>query len=57
MPVCVLFVYSALGAVFNPIAGAITDHNQSANDLDPYLKCQLYVEYFDHRNPGIHFSE
>ena len=32
------------GIVFNPRAGSITDHSQSAKDIDPYLKSQLYVE-------------
>ena len=44
MPVCVLFVSSRSGIVFNPNAGAITDHSQSAKDIDPYFKSQLYVE-------------
>ena len=47
MPVCVLFVSSRSGIVFNPSAGVFTDHSQSANDIDPYFKSQLYVE-----NPG-----
>ena len=42
--VCVLFVSSRLGIVFNPNAGAITDHSQSAKDIDPCFKSQLYVE-------------
>ena len=44
MPVCVQFVSSRSGNVFNPSAGAITDHSQSAKDIDPYFKSQLYVE-------------
>ena len=44
MPVCVLFVSSRSGIVFNPSAGAITDHCQSVKDIDPYFKSQLYVE-------------
>ena len=44
MPVCVLFVSSRSGIVFNPSAGAITDDSQSAKDIDPYFKSQLYVE-------------
>ena len=44
MTVCVLFVCSRSDIVFNPSAGAITDHSQSANDIDPYFKSQLYVE-------------
>ena len=42
--VCVLFVSSRSGIVFNPGASAITDHNQSAKDIDPYFKSQLYAE-------------
>ena len=42
--VCVLFVSSA---------GAITDYSQSANDIDPYLKSQLYVEDHGHRKPVL----
>ena len=44
MPVYVLFVSSRSGIVLNPSAGAITDHSQSAKDIDPYFKSQLYVE-------------
>ena len=44
MPVCVLFVSSRSGVVFNPSDGAITDDSQSAKDTDPYFKSQLYVE-------------
>ena len=42
--VFVLFVSSRSGVVFNPSASAITDHNQSAKDIDPYFKSQLYAE-------------
>ena len=49
MPVCVLFVSSKSGIVFNPSAGAITDHSQSAKDIDPYFKSQLYVEDHGHQ--------
>ena len=45
--VCVLFVSSRSGIVFNPSAGAITVHSQSATDIDPYFKSQFYV-----KNPG-----
>ena len=53
MPVCVLFVSSRSGIVFNPSAGAITDHSQSAKDIDPYFKSQLYVEDPGHRKPVL----
>ena len=43
MPVCVLFVSSRSGIVLNSSAGAITDHSQSAKDIDPYFKSHLYV--------------
>ena len=42
--VCTAFVSSRSGIVFNPSAGSITDHSQSAKDIDPYFKSQLYVE-------------
>ena len=47
--VCVLFVSSRSGIVFNPSAGAIADHSQSAKEIDPYFKSQLYVEDPGHR--------
>ena len=53
MPMCVLFVSSRSGIVFNPSAGAITDHSQSVKDIDPYFKSQLYVEDPGHRKPVL----
>ena len=53
MPVCLLFVSCRSGIVFNLSAGAITDHSQSAKDIDPYFKSQLYVEDPDHRKPVL----
>ena len=53
MPVCVLFVSSTLGIVFNPNAGAITDHSQSAKDIYQYFKSELYVEDPGHRKPVL----
>ena len=47
MPVYVLFVSGTSGIFFIPSAGAITDHNQSLNDIDPNFNSQLHVE-----NPG-----
>ena len=44
MPVCALFMNSRSVIVFNPSAGAITDHNQTAKDIYPYFKSQRYVE-------------
>ena len=41
MPLCVPFVCSTLGIVLNWIADAITDHSQSAKDIDLYFKTQL----------------
>ena len=41
------------GIVVNPSAGAITDHRQSAKDIDPYFKFQLYVEVSGHRKPVL----
>ena len=49
MPGCVLFVSRRSGIVFNPSAGAITDHSQSAKDIYTYFKSQLYVEDPGHR--------
>ena len=53
MSVCVLFVSSRSGIVFNPSAGANTDHSQSANDIDSYFKSKLYVEDPGHRKPVL----
>ena len=53
MSVCVLFVSSRSGIVFNPSAGAITDRSQSAKDRDPYFKSQLYVEDPGNRKPVL----
>ena len=53
MPVCVLFVCSRSGIVFNPSAGAITDHSQSEKDIDPYFKSQLYVKDPGQRKPVL----
>ena len=43
------------GIVFNPSAGAITDRSQSAKDVDPYFKSQLYVKDPGHRKPWYSF--
>ena len=53
MPVCVLFVFSRSGIIFNPSADAITDHSQSAKDINPYFKSQLYVEDPGHQRPVL----
>ena len=53
IPVCVLLASSRSGIIFNPSAGAITDHSQSAKDIDPYFKSQLYVEDPGHRRPAL----
>ena len=50
---CVLFVSSRSGIVFNPSAGAITGHSQSAKDIDPYFKSQLYMKNPSHRKPVL----
>ena len=52
MPVCVLFASSMSGIVLNQSAGTITDHSQSANDIDKYLP-QLYVDDPGHRKPVL----
>ena len=41
---CVLFVSSRSGIVFNSSASANTDYSQSAKDIDLYFKSQPYVE-------------
>ena len=53
MPGCVLVVSSTSGIVFNPSAGAITDHSQSRRDIDPYFKSMLYVEDPGHQLPVL----
>ena len=53
MPVCVLFASSRSDIVFNSSAGAITDHSQSAKNVDLYFKSQLYVEDPGHRKPVL----
>ena len=53
MPVCILLVSSRPGIVFNQSTGEITDHSQSAKNIDPYFKSQLYVEDPDHRKPVL----
>ena len=53
MPVCVLFVSSRSSIIFSSSVGAITDHSQSAKDIDPYFKSQLYVEDLGHRKPVL----
>ena len=42
--VCVLFVSSRSGIVFNPSTDAIIDHSQISKDIDPYFKSKLYVK-------------
>ena len=49
--VCVLFVSSRSGIVFNPERLSITYHSQSAKDIDPYFKSQLYLEDPGNRKP------
>ena len=53
MPECVLYVFSRSGIDFNSSAGTITDHSQSAKDIDPYFKSQLFVEDPSHRKPVL----
>ena len=55
MPVCALFVSSRSDIVCNPSAGAITDDSQSAKNIDPYFKSQLYAEDPGHRKPVYSF--
>ena len=56
MLMCVLFVFSRSGIVFNPSTGAITDHSQSAKDIYPYFKSQRYVEDPSHQEPALILS-
>ena len=35
---------STFGIVFNPNAGGVTDHSESAMDADTYFKSKLYVK-------------
>ena len=51
MPVCVPFVTSMSGIIFNPGTGAISD--QSAKDIDPYFKFQFYDEDISHQKPVL----
>ena len=48
-----LFVSNRSGIVFNPRAGVITDHSQSAKDIDLYFKSQFYVKDPGHRKPVL----
>ena len=47
------FVPNRSGIVFNLSAGAITDHSQSAKDIDPHFKSHLYVEDPGHPKPVL----
>ena len=53
LPVCGLLMSSPSVIVLNPRAGAITDHSQTANDIDSYIKSQLNVEDPGHRKPVL----
>ena len=53
MPMCILFMSSMSGIVFNPSAGAITGHRQSAKETDLYFKSLLYVEDPGRRKPVL----
>ena len=57
MPVCVLFVSSRSDIVFNQSADAITEHSQTAKDIDPYFKSLLYAEDPGHLKPVLPESE
>ena len=56
MCVCVLFVSSRSGIVFNSIVSVITDKSRSVKDIDQYFKSQLYVEDPASRKDGAHFT-
>ena len=51
--VCLLFVSGRSGIILNKSTGAITDRSQSAKDIDPYFKSQLYVEDPSHWKPVL----
>ena len=51
MLVCVLFVSSRSGVIFNPSAGAVTNHSQSVKDIELGFKIQVYVKDPGHRKP------
>ena len=52
---CVRFVSIRSGIVFNPSAGVITDHSQSAKEKYPYFKFKLDVEDPGHQKPVLSF--
>ena len=53
MPVRVLFVSSTSSIVFSLERRGIIDYSQSAKDIDPYFKSQLYVEDTSKRKPAL----
>ena len=53
MGVCILFMSSTWDIVINTCADAITDHSQSAKNIDPYYNSQLYLTYPGHRKPVL----
>ena len=53
MLVSVLLISSTSGIVFKSSAGTFTNHTQSAKDIDPYFKSQLYVKNAAHRKPVL----
>ena len=54
--VCVLFVSSRSGFVFNPIVSVITDKGRSAKDIDQYFKSQHYVKDPASKIDGANFT-
>ena len=52
MSLCVLFVSSTSGIVFNPSTSVITGHSQSAKDIYPFFKSQLCGDP-GHRKPVL----
>ena len=45
MLLCVLFVTSTSGIVFNTSADAVIDRSRSAKDIDQYFKSQLWMGF------------
>ena len=53
MIVYVLFVSNMSGIPSTESQYTITDHSQSAKDIDPHFKSKLFVEVPGHRKPVI----
>ena len=56
MPICVQFASCTSDVVFDPSADVITDHSQSAKDIDSYFKSQFNAEDSGHRKSALILS-